>query len=68
MCPQKGSYREILNSDDENLADRELINKKALETMDQAFHGRPYSIKLSIPPFGISVLRPDKTSKGEEGQ
>jgi 1,4-alpha-glucan branching enzyme len=61
--PLKGSYREILNSDAESFGGSGVVNKKALVTIDQPFHGRPCSIKLSIPPYGISVLRPIKHRK-----
>jgi 1,4-alpha-glucan branching enzyme len=61
--PLEGSYREILNSDEESFGGSGVVNKKALVTIDQPFHGRPCSIKLSIPPYGISVLRPIKHRK-----
>ena len=61
--PFEGSYREILNSDEESFGGSGVVNKKALVTIDKPFHGRPCSIKLSIPPYGISVLRPIKHRK-----
>ena len=61
--PLEGSYREILNSDAESFGGSGVVNKKAIVTIDQPFHGRPCSIKLSIPPYGISVIRPIKHRK-----
>ena len=61
--PLAGDYREILNSDDEKYGGSGVINKKVITTLDQEFHGRPCSVKLSIPPFGVTVLRPVKHRK-----
>jgi 1,4-alpha-glucan branching enzyme len=61
--PFEGSYREILNSDAESFGGSGVVNKKEIVTIDQPFHGRPCSIKLSIPPYGISVIRPIKHRK-----
>lgn len=55
--PKKGSYREILNSDAIEFGGSGVVNKKVIKTIDQAYHGKIDSIKLSIPPFGASVLR-----------
>ncbi|WP_071393747.1 1,4-alpha-glucan branching protein GlgB [Bacillus tuaregi] len=65
--PQKGSYREILNSDHESFGGSGVINKKVLQATEESFHGKQYSIKLSIPPFGVSVLRLVKHRKERKG-
>lgn len=65
--PLKGAYREILNSDQDSFGGSGVINKKVLQANEEAFHGKPYSIKLSIPPFGISVLRLVKQRKERKG-
>lgn len=61
--PQRGTYREVMNSDDRKFGGSGVINKKVIKTLDKPFHGKPYSIKLSIPPFGVSILRPVKHRK-----
>ena len=61
--PQKGSYREIMNSDDEKFGGSGVVNKKVIKTIDTPFHGKANSIKLSIPPFGITIVRPVKHRK-----
>lgn len=55
--PKKGSYREILNTDSVEFGGSGVTNKRILKTINQPFHGKVDSIKLSIPPFGVSVLR-----------
>ncbi|PLR98282.1 1,4-alpha-glucan branching protein GlgB [Bacillus sp. T33-2] len=61
--PQQGSYREILNSDMEIYGGSGVINKKVLNTSGIEFHGKPFSVEMNIPPFGISILRPVKRRK-----
>ncbi|MBB6445820.1 1,4-alpha-glucan branching enzyme [Bacillus benzoevorans] len=65
--PQDGSYREILNSDAGSFGGSGVLNKKVLHTTDIGFHGKPYSITMSIPPFGVSILRPVKHRKERKG-
>lgn len=65
--PKQGSYREILNSDMGDFGGSHCINKRVLKTEEQEFHGKPYSLKMSVPPFGISILRPVKHRKERKG-
>jgi 1,4-alpha-glucan branching enzyme len=65
--PKQGSYREIFNSDSESFGGANCINKKVLKTEEIEFHGKPFSLKMSIPPFGISILRPVKHRKERKG-
>lgn len=62
--PKLGGYREILNSDAVSSGGSGFINRKVIEAKEEAFHGRPYSIEMNIPPFGISILRPVIKRKG----
>ena len=61
--PKEGSYREILNSDAEIYGGANNHNKKVLKTISTPFHGKPYQLEMTIPPFGISILRPVKQRK-----
>ncbi|MFE8703291.1 1,4-alpha-glucan branching enzyme [Cytobacillus sp. FJAT-54145] len=65
--PLQGSYREIMNSDKEQFGGSDVINKKVIQSKKQPYHGKPFSIELSIPPFGFLVLRPIKHRKGRKG-
>lgn len=64
--PKEGSYREILNSDREEFGGANYINKKVLKAQKTAFHGRPYSVQLTIPAFSITILRPVQHRKGRK--
>jgi 1,4-alpha-glucan branching enzyme len=61
--PKDGSYREILNSDAEVFGGANYQNKKILKTKNEPYHGKPVSLEMTIPPFGITVLRPVKQRK-----
>ncbi len=62
--PQNGRYREILNSDSLLYGGSGCVNKRVLKTEEIPFHGKPFSLRMKIPPFGISILRPVKERKG----
>lgn len=61
--PKNGSYREVFNSDNNEFGGSHCINKRVLKTKKLSYHGKPYSIEMTIPPFGISVLRPVRKRK-----
>jgi 1,4-alpha-glucan branching enzyme len=58
------TYREILNSDAVEFGGWGNVNTKRMAAMKEPFHGKPYHIEMTIPPFGISILRPVK-KRGE---
>lgn len=64
--PKAGSYREILNSDDERFGGANYINKKIIKAKENSFHGRPYSIPVTIPAYSIIILRPVQHRKGRK--
>lgn len=65
--PREGSYREIFNSNDIEYGGSGTVNKKVIQSESKSFHGKPYSIKMSIPPLGLSILRPVKHRKERKG-
>ncbi|MEH7106286.1 1,4-alpha-glucan branching protein GlgB [Bacillus sp. JJ1764] len=65
--PHQGEYREIFNSDAEEFGGSGSIHKKVLKTVDEPFHGRPFSLQLAIAPFGFQILRPVKKRKERKG-
>jgi 1,4-alpha-glucan branching enzyme len=65
--PKLGEYREILNSDYLEYGGTGLINKKVIVASDEPLHGRPYSVNITIPPFGFLILRPVKKRKERKG-
>ncbi|MFY4777295.1 1,4-alpha-glucan branching enzyme [Metabacillus sp. RGM 3146] len=57
-------YKEILNSDHVDFGGSGQINKKELKAVLGEIHGKSYSISMTIPPMGISILRAIK-KRGE---
>jgi len=57
-------YIEVFNSDNEIYGGSNQINKKQIQAIEQPLHDKPYHISITIPPFGISILRPVK-KRGE---
>nr|WP_135556959.1 1,4-alpha-glucan branching protein GlgB [Paenibacillus cymbidii] len=55
--PAKGTYRELLNSDAERFGGSGVTNPLPLEAEAVAWHGRPHSIAMSVPPLGIAMLK-----------
>jgi len=55
--PQKGLWRELLNSDDAIYGGSGQGNSKGCQALPKPFHGKPYSISLTIPPLGVVFLK-----------
>lgn len=55
--PFKTKYTEIMNSDDERYGGSHQINPKKLPAKEGQVHNKPFYISMTIPPYGISVLR-----------
>ncbi len=55
--PCEGWYREIFNSDSEYYGGTNVGNYPGIEADDHEFHGRPYSVNLTLPPLGVLVLQ-----------
>ena len=55
--PELGLWRELLNSDAAVYGGSGQGNLGGKEAMAKPFHGRPYSISLTIPPLGILFLK-----------
>ncbi len=55
--PYKGTYREILNSDDVKYGGSGLVNVGILRSDDHEWDGRPQSLGLTVPPLGVVILK-----------
>lgn len=55
--PEPGPYQELLNSDALIYGGSGQGNMGVKEAVAVAFHGRPYSLALTIPPLGILFLK-----------
>jgi 1,4-alpha-glucan branching enzyme len=57
--PHVGFWREILNSDAELYGGSGVGNLGGVHSEPVAFHGRPHSLGLTLPPLSMIVLKPD---------
>jgi 1,4-alpha-glucan branching enzyme len=58
--PYRGTWAEVLNSDDHKYSGSGVTNMGSLMTSPVKLHGRDYSISLTLPPLGISVWKLQK--------
>jgi 1,4-alpha-glucan branching enzyme len=56
--PHPGRWKEILNSDAHEYAGSGVGNFGGVLAEDSPAHGRPYSLKLTLPPLGALFLKP----------
>ena len=54
--PQKGYYREILNSDALEYGGSGMGNIGGVHSDDIQWHGRPFSLNLTLPPLAVEVF------------
>jgi 1,4-alpha-glucan branching enzyme len=55
--PEKGKYKEILNSDSSYYDGSNLGNAGEIKAESIAHHGRPYSLNLFLPPLAAIFLK-----------
>ncbi len=55
--PVPGEYREIFNSDLEKYWGSEVTNPEPLAAADIPWHGRPWSVNLTLPPLATLMLK-----------
>ncbi|UCG14482.1 MAG: 1,4-alpha-glucan branching protein GlgB [Deltaproteobacteria bacterium] len=60
--PRGGYWQEIMNSDAREYGGSEHGNLGGVEASPIPFHGRPYSLNLSLPPLGAIFLKRETSS------
>ena len=58
--PRGGFWREVLNSDAKEYGGSGHGNLGGMEASPIPFHGRPYSLNLTLPPLGVTFLKADE--------
>jgi len=58
--PFGGFYREVLNSDSQIYGGSNTGNMGGVFAENLPFHGRPFSLTLTLPPLGMVVLKPEE--------
>jgi 1,4-alpha-glucan branching enzyme len=57
--PHGGRWREVLNSDSELYGGSNVGNGGYLNALAEGWHGRPCSLRLTLPPLATVVLAPE---------
>lgn len=55
--PKPGIYEELINSDAEEFGGSGKINKNQIKTEKIPYHGQEYSIEITVPPLGGTILK-----------
>ena len=55
--PHMGKYKEIFNSESEEYGGSGIVNKRVISSKKDECDGREDSIRLTVPPMGVSILR-----------
>jgi 1,4-alpha-glucan branching enzyme len=55
--PERGEWRELLNSDAEVYGGSGVGNMGGVQARPIPYHGRPYSLSLMLPPLGVLFLK-----------
>ncbi len=61
--PEPVYYKEIFNSDAEEYGGSGKINPRAVKAKPIPMHGMDYSISITVPPLGGTILRPGNKKK-----
>jgi 1,4-alpha-glucan branching enzyme len=57
--PRGGYWRELLNGDAKEFGGSGQGNMGGMEAAPIPFHGRPYSLNLTLPPLALCVFKPN---------
>jgi len=55
--PRSGYYKEVLNSDAKEYGGSGLGNLGGVRSEEVPWHSRPYSLRLTLPPLSLTVMR-----------
>ncbi|MEM0979766.1 MAG: 1,4-alpha-glucan branching enzyme [Cyanobacteria bacterium P01_H01_bin.58] len=58
--PERGYYRELFNSDARDFGGSNMGNLGGKWTDDWAYHGRAYSIDVTLPPLAVVAFKLDR--------
>lgn len=55
--PAAGTYTEVFNSDAQEFYGSGVVNAEPMTSEAEQWHGKPNSVRISIPPLGAVVLK-----------
>jgi 1,4-alpha-glucan branching enzyme len=59
-------YREIMNSDSTIYWGSNTGNAGGVNAELQPWHGRPYSINITLPPLSVSIFKPIRDPRSQD--
>jgi 1,4-alpha-glucan branching enzyme len=62
--PNDGFWRELLNSDAKEYGGSGMGNLGGVEAEAVPLHGRPFSVRLTLPPLAVVFLKKDSNKAG----
>jgi 1,4-alpha-glucan branching enzyme len=65
--PWGGFWDEVLNSDGRVYGGSGLGNYGGLEAEEVSHHGRPYSVRVTLPPLAVVIFRGKNEGSADEG-
>lgn len=65
--PSLGSYIEVFNSDLGIYGGSNQINSKAIKVDKEPYHNQPYSMKVTVPPLGMTILMKQTKKRRRSG-
>jgi 1,4-alpha-glucan branching enzyme len=60
--PEACFYREILNTDSPNYGGSGVTNAPGRYAIPQPWHNQPCHVELTLPPLGVTLLKPERES------
>ena len=60
--PEACFYREILNTDSPNYGGSGVTNAPGRYAVPQPWHNQPCHVELTLPPLGVTLLKPERES------
>ena len=63
--PSRGSYMELLNSDDVSFGGTGIVTNGFHKAEKAGWHDQPYSLELTLPPLSVILLKKSKRSGAE---
>jgi 1,4-alpha-glucan branching enzyme len=58
--PAAGQYAELFNSDAAEFGGSNVNNRGLVRAEATEWHGRPYSISITLPPLAVLIFKPEK--------
>ncbi|WP_062110653.1 1,4-alpha-glucan branching protein GlgB [Bacillus niameyensis] len=65
--PSLGSYIEVFNSDLGIYGGSNQINSKTIKVDKEPYHNQPYSMKVTVPPLGMTILMKQTKKRRRSG-